>query len=344
MSTLLIDLKYVGFISPRLRNFKRNKAQLFVFSHSCEDNNSSKQKTRCYIYKKGSGMNVYCHHCGYSRKFSNFLRDEDPTLYGEYRLEIFKENSGNQLQTIPDPTTTPTLPNIETFKQKLDDDIILISDLSEKHPARQYVVNRKIPYEFFDRIGVVSDFNRFASQYDDSFKNKTSSVPRLILPLYDETGKEVLSYSGRAFGREKPKYLNITVKPDVEKIYGLWRIVPDKPILVVEGQIDSLFLDNCVAISGANYTGDFLKRNKDRVIIVPDSDFKRNDQVFNALKKAISEGYRISFLPKKDGAKDVNDLVKKYNFSSEELSGMIVNTAKSGIDATVELIFQRKNK
>jgi hypothetical protein len=289
-------------------------------------------------------MNVYCHHCGYSRKFSNFLREEDPTLYGEYRLEIFKENSGNQLQTIPAPTMTPTLPNIETFKQKLDDDIILISDLSEKHPARQYVVNRKIPSEFFDRIGVVSDFNRFASRYDDSFKNKTSSVPRLILPLYDETGKEVLSYSGRAFGREKPKYLNITVKPDVEKIYGLWRIVPDKPILVVEGQIDSLFLDNCVAISGANYTGDFLKRNKDRVIIVPDSDFKRNDQVFNALKKAISEGYRISFLPKKDGAKDVNDLVKKYNFSSEELSGMIVNTAKSGIDATVELIFQRKNK
>ena len=34
----------------------------------------------------------------------------------------------------------------------------------------------------------------------------------------------------------------------------------------------------------------------------------------------------------------------QYNFSSEELSGMIVNTAKSGIDATVELIFQRKNK
>lgn len=134
----------------------------------------------------------------------------------------------------------------------------------------------------------------------------------------------------------------LTVEEEAEKIYGLWRLRENDPIIVVEGQIDSLFLDNCIAVSGANYTHEFLHKNKDRIIIVPDIDFKRNDQVFKSLNKAIESGFKVSFLPSKERAKDVNDLIVKYNFTGNELSRMIKETAKSGLDAKVELIFKRK--
>lgn len=341
MSNLIIDLKYIGFVSSRLKNFKRVKEQLFTFSHNCEDINSAKIKRRGYIYKKGTGMNVFCHHCGYSRKFSNFLRDEDPTLYGEYRLEIFKENSGNNAPIIQ---TIIKQEEPEVFVQKkydIDDEIILLSGLNENHPALSYVKKRQIPEEFFDRIGIVPDFNRFASSYEESFAKKGAGVPRLIFPFFDKDDS-IIAYSGRAFGREKPKYIILTVKEDSEKIYGLWRINDADPIIVVEGQIDSLFLDNCIAVSGANYTHEFLKKNKERVIIVPDIDYKRNDQVFKSLSRAIEYGFRVSFLPSKERAKDVNDLIIKYNFTGSELTRIIKENAKSGLDAKVELIFNRK--
>lgn len=341
MSNLIIDLKYIGFVSSRLKNFKRVKAQLFAFSHNCEDNNSAKIKRRGYIYKKGTGMNVFCHHCGYSRKFSNFLREEDPTLYGEYRMEIFKENSGNNSPIISSSSKQEVLVVAERKKFDIDDEIILLSELDPKHPAVSYAKKRNIPEEFFERIGIVPDFNRFAATYEESFAAKGAGVPRLIFPFFDKDDS-VIAYSGRAFGREKPKYIILTVEEEAEKIYGLWRLRENDPIIVVEGQIDSLFLDNCIAVSGANYTHEFLHKNKDRIIIVPDIDFKRNDQVFKSLNKAIESGFKVSFLPFKERAKDVNDLIVKYNFTGTELTRMIRENAKSGLDAKVELIFKRK--
>ena len=38
----------------------------------------------------------------------------------------------------------------------------------------------------------------------------------------------------------------------MDKIFGLNRIDKSKPIYVVEGPIDSLFLDNCVAVAGSS--------------------------------------------------------------------------------------------
>lgn len=256
-------------------------------------------------------------------------------------MEIFKENSGNNSPIISSSPKQEVLVVAERKKFDIDDEIILLSELDPKHPAVSYAKKRNIPEEFFERIGIVPDFNRFAATYEESFAAKGAGVPRLIFPFFDKDDS-VIAYSGRAFGREKPKYIILTVEEEAEKIYGLWRLRENDPIIVVEGQIDSLFLDNCIAVSGANYTHEFLHKNKDRIIIVPDIDFKRNDQVFKSLNKAIESGFKVAFLPFKERAKDVNDLIVKYNFTGTELTRMIRENAKSGLDAKVELIFKRK--
>ena len=71
--------------------------------------------------------------------------------------------------------------------------------------------------------------------------------------FFDEKGK-MFAFQGRAFGQETPKYITIILDSTKNKIYGLNRIKRDKPIYAVEGPIDSLFLDNCVAVAGAEFT------------------------------------------------------------------------------------------
>ena len=79
MSTLLIDKKYLSFISFRLRNFTRKQNGLGSFSHSCERVDS--RKKRGYFLEYKGHMVMKCHNCSVSLSFSNFLADFDPTLH-----------------------------------------------------------------------------------------------------------------------------------------------------------------------------------------------------------------------------------------------------------------------
>ena len=45
---------------------------------------------------------------------------------------------------------------------------------------------------------------------------------------------------------EQPRYITIKLDPEKDKVYGLNRLNPNKHTYVVEGSIDSLFLDNCI--------------------------------------------------------------------------------------------------
>lgn len=59
-----------------------------------------------------------------------------------------------------------------------------------------------------------------------------------------------LLFQGRAFGKEQPKYLTIKLDENRQKVYGLERINFQNPVQIVEGPIDSLFIDNCLAAGG----------------------------------------------------------------------------------------------
>lgn len=327
-----IDLKYAGMMSSRLRNFKQFKPGFFRFSHSCEST-QGKQKARCYMYPKGTGLNVFCHHCQYSVKFSTFIKDVDVQLHKEYILESFTDSGPKSF-----------LPMVEEKKEvKVIDSSALqfLDTLPSTHPVFSYVNKRQIPKEFFSRIAFVADFNKFASKIDENFRKVQKSVPRLIFPYYDENDN-IISYSARAFGKEMPKYIKLILDSNVENIYGLWRIDKAQPIIVVEGQIDSLFLKNSVAVSGADYSKKFIRENKSNIIICPDSDFVRNPQVAGAVRKAIEAGFKISFLPEDLPFKDINDCVVKGGMTGDFLTNTILENARSDGAAQLEFIFRKR--
>lgn len=338
MSTMFIDQKYTNILSARLAKFKQIKPQVYKFQHSCEDPSHPKQ--RGYIFPAGDGLNVYCHHCGMSHKLGKFIQLTDPNLYQEYNLETFK-NRCAPTEKINIVFESQDLPDKGNELQTLDSDIKWVSELSPTHPAREYVSKRMIPEKFFNKIGIVRDFNKFAAKYEDSFKEKTKVYPRLIFPFYDKDNK-VYRYSCRAFGNEKPKYIKLIVDPSAAGIYGLWRIDEEKDIFVVEGQIDSLFLDNAIAVGSADYSSKYIQEHRDKLIIVPDSDYKRNPQVYQSLVRAVESGLRVALLPESIPWKDINDCVVKGNINSRDLQDILRNNISSGLSAKLELSYRKR--
>lgn len=329
-------------LGGRLKNFKQKKPRLYAFSHECEDHTKSKVAARGNFFERDGKMMFHCYHCSTSSLFSTFLNRTDPTLYKEYRLEIFRENKTNHVQqesVIAAPAVVES--KLENKSSVVDSDVIMLSDLPIKHPVLEYVKSRMIPEEFYTRIGVVSNFYKFAGKYDESLAKINTPHPRLLFPFYDSDGS-IICYSGRSFGNEKPKYVNVMVDKSKPKVYGLWRINKNKDIIAVEGQIDSLFLDNAIAIGSANYTSSYLQEMKDRVIILPDSDWKRNRQVYKSLLSAVELGFRVSIIPDSVKWKDVNDMIVKGGLKKEKIMEMVTSNVVSGVKAKFELNHRKK--
>ena len=94
-----LDLKYTKLLGGRLLNFKQKRGNVFAFSHSCEDSSKDRVQARGNFYQMDDGMMFHCYHCSSSSSFGNFLRQEDPSLYQEYRMEKFKESKGGLQST-----------------------------------------------------------------------------------------------------------------------------------------------------------------------------------------------------------------------------------------------------
>lgn len=327
-------------VGPSLKNFKQLKPDLYIFSHSCEDTTKSRVKARAYLYRRAESIMMKCHHCGASMRLGTFLSTVSSFLSDEYKLEHYKEKSSKS----PINHTAPAKV-IETAPELLDDVLIglkSLDKLASSHPAVLYSKRRKIPMQHWKDIFFAPKFNQFAAKINERFKHLAAEKehPRLLFPYFTPHGK-VFAVSGRAFGKEEPKYIILTIDSEQEKIYGTWKIDPSKTIYVVEGQIDSLCVDNAVAVGHADYTSGFLEKIKTNAVIIPDNDYVRNKEVANSLRKAIKAGYRVSMFPDTYKFKDLNDAMKA-GYSSEELETIINQNVKQGIEAEFELITRRK--
>ena len=128
----------------------------------------------------------------------------------------------------------------------------------------------------------------------------------MIIPFYDVQGK-AFAFQGRAFGNEQPKYLTIKLDESKQKVYGLDTVNLQDQIFIVEGPIDSMFIDNCLAAGGA----DLVLKDKlpnDQVTYIFDNE-PRNREIVNRMYDVIDKGYNVVVWPEDLQLKDVNDLM-----------------------------------
>lgn len=327
---MYIQQMFIARLGSQLENFKQRKVREWTWSHTCEKAHGSKRKkTRAGIFlnHEGTSFIMKCQHCGVSTSFLNFLKETSPYLYDEYRMQKYRENNP-VVETAPEPVEVPLL-DINL------DGLIPVTSLKPTSSIVKFLSDRKIPTKHYKLFYVAPRFFEWASRYKPEFKEIKNDAPRLIIPYFDLHGR-VFGFTCRSFDpNDSKRYLHLRLDMTCDFVYGTERIDPTKTIYVTEGQIDSLFIDNAVAVGGANYESAFMRSIQTNCVIIPDSDWKRNKQVGNQVKKAIKFGYKVFFVPDLVEGKDVNDWVK-YGMSIEDVKSMIDANTKSGLQAQLE--------
>jgi len=158
--------------------------------------------------------------------------------------------------------------------------------------------------------------------------------PRLVIPFFDENNK-LFAFQGRAFGNEKLKYITIILDKEKDKLYGLNHVNWNKKVYVVEGPIDSLFLDNCIATAQSD-----LRVKKDNVILIPDNE-PRNKEIVKQVANFIEEGYPVVLWPEDVKEKDINEMVLSGK-TKHQIQQMIDQNTYQGIMAKTKFIFWKK--
>ena len=327
-----IDLKFITNLSGRLQQFKKKTDYLFNFRcPHCGDSKKSKTKARAYFYRVKNDMFFKCHNCSEGSNLANFIKFIDPKMYDEYILERYKHSAP--------ATPKPKFDFKPIFEEtNLLDDLKKISELEDKHPAKQSVIKRKIPSEFFDKLYFCDRFGKLVNKIKPKTYNTKTDHPRLIIPFYDTTGK-LFAFQGRAFGKEQPKYLTIKLDENKQKVYGLERINFQRHIYITEGPIDSLFVDNCLAAAGA----DLILKNKissDQITYIFDNE-PRNKEIVKRMYSVVEKDYNIVIWPSEIQSKDVNDMILS-GLTKAEVSNIIHNNTYNKLSALTKLNYWKK--
>ena len=302
-------------LSPRLDKFKKLRDNLFNFRCPyCGDSQKFTNKARGYFYRKKNDFFYKCHNCGKGTTFSKVLQYIDPEMYKEFVMEKFTGPKTDEFKF--------EAPKFKKRDPKLEN-LTPINKLNGNHPARQFVESRQIPEEFYSDLYLCSTFFQWAK-----IRSKQDH-PRLVIPFRDESG-EVFAAQGRAFGKETPKYLTVKFQ-DKPKIFGLDRCDWSQRTYVVEGPLDSLFVDNCLAVAGADFEHHFPM--KENVTIILDNE-PRSREIIKRMENLIDKDYELVIWPDNVKEKDINDMVLA---GDANIMHTIKNNTYTGLTAKLKL-------
>ena len=305
-----LDDKYLGLISPRLEKFRKIRGGVYNFRCPyCGDSQRHKNKARGYIYKNKADYNFKCHNCGVTRSFTYFLKDRDPPLYDEYVMERYKEGLTGKGTVTPEPNFTFVKPKFR--KKDICDELVKISELNTSHRAKKYLINRGINEDTLSKFYYCPDFKRWTNKHKKIYDTTDNDDDRIIIPLRNSKG-ELFGYQGRSLDpTSKMRYITVMLDENAPKIYGLEKINTQKPIYILEGPFDSLFMENSVAMCGSDV--DIRTFGWSDYIWIFDNE-PRNREVVNRIERCINRGDKVVIWPSNIQEKDVNEMIlAKYN-------------------------------
>ena len=110
------------------------------------------------------------------------------------------------------------------------------------------------------------------------------------------------------------------------------RICILRRLYIVEGPLDSLFLDNCLAAGGADLQ---LPVDKKDVVFIFDNE-PRNKEIIDRMYKLIDKEYMIVIWPEGQKEKDINEMVINGK-TKEQVQKIISDNTYSGLSAITQL-------
>ena len=189
-----------------------------------------------------------------------------------------------------------------------------------------------IPPKYYDKLYLANKFHNFANKVKPNTFKERYDHPRLIIPFFDVDGK-VFAFQGRAFGKEQPKYITIKFDEQKQKVFGLDRVNLQQHIHIVEGPIDSFFIDNCIAAAGADLT---INISPDNITYIFDNE-PRNKEIIKRMETIIDKGYNVVIWPDSIQSKDVNEMLMTKEISLQQLPSLISTNTYSRLSALTQL-------
>jgi len=232
-------------------------------------------------------------------------------------MEKFKEGHTGKNFVVDQPVLKFNKP---VFRKKVD-----LPKATENDSAKNYLLKRKLnPDKFY----YAEKFKSWVNTQKKTFDYTGRDEPRIIILMYDEE-KQLIGFQGRALDSSPNKYITIMLQEDAPKIYGLDSINRERPIYIVEGPFDSTFVENGVAMCGADV--DIRSFGWSNYIWVLDNE-PRNGEITNRISKLIDRGEKVVIWPSNVTEKDINDMV----LSGHDVMSMLRSSTYSGLEAKIK--------
>jgi len=310
--------RQVRLILSSLENVTESYDYYNFRCHICGDSQKSKSKKRGYILKNKTPWMYYCHNCYYKKPVIFWMKEFFPSYYKDYFKEVLGRNDNKKKRDLPNIKARRT----RKRSTEQDQTKFFVHIKSGVTPlfakAIRFCIDRNIPEDVWSKWYVATG---------EMYRN------RLIIPFYDDKGK-IYYYQGRSlYDYMTPKYLSRA--GNYNSIYNYYLVDREKPVTVLEGPIDSIFVENSVAVTGVKIYDDNLKIFKQKRFLI-DYDCETFDTKKKTIELLTKGEYVFCWkkfmktynLPKRSKW-DINDVLlymNKDNFSYEELEPFFTNS------------------
>jgi hypothetical protein len=261
----------------------------------------------------------------------NFIKEINPSLHQQYIMENYSSNASSYA-----PVEKPEFKfEPPKFSDNSLQKIISVENLPKDHFCRQYVDGRDIPQKHYKNLYFAENFKDWVSDLeiseDDIYKHLYEE-PRLVIPFFDRSRK-MIAAQGRALGQSDLRYITIKIDDHHPKIFGLDRIDKSKPIFVVEGPIDSLFIENCIAVAGGDLISALSHLTDCELIFVYDNE-RRNRETVKKMEATIDRHHKIVIWPQYVREKDINEMI----LGGINVSFVLDNNTYYGLTAKTKML------
>ena len=340
---LSVDSKYIRLLSFRLRNFKQKNDYLWNFSCPlCGDSKKNKLKARGYVFKKGNDLFYTCHNCGVGLSLGNLIKHVDDNTHKEYVLERYTSGKSNNSK-IANTTFNITPPKFgKVEKQKVFEQGEWVDKLPAGHFCLDYIKSRKLPEKCYKLLAYTDKYRQFVTELVPDCDKQLINDARLVIPFYDEYN-DLIAISGRALvtSDKTLRYVTIRTKEsDSKLVYGMERVDLNQTVYLVEGPIDSLFLDNCLASGDANLALTAKSISAGKKVLIFDNE-PRNKEIVKMMQNAIKSDHFIVIWPNNMNGKDINEMVLN-GYSQSEIQSIISSNTFKGLEAQAKFTFWKK--
>lgn len=347
MDKLFLQKIYSDNVGARLERFKVQQHSPYraIFRCPiCGDSATNKFRRRGFLIERNGTIMFHCHNqCG-TINFEHFLNEHFNDLYIMYKFELIKywkeeQQNGRRNNRQRDDSNRGSNP-LENQKQSKDLKLSLAKDNKDSYA---YITDRKIPSKFYDDIYYTDKFYDFINEhipnkFPDEYIGRIDR--RIVIPMRDFDGT-IFGVVGRAIDKSnKAKYLTIKFDDSKPKISGLDRLDRSKFTFVLEGPIDSYFVDNAIAFAGTDGSPELIFDDKSKYAIVLDNQ-PRSESVLKKYEKYINDGFQMVIWPENVADKDINQMIIDGS-TQQEIQQMLVNNTYSGIKLKIMFAQWRK--